>query len=110
MRMKTISFLLIMAVALAGDSLAQAQRDHAQPAPDDSFEHAIRELSDSRLKELYLRCGALASQRRLDPAEIAVCSVDSDALLTRVFKGDFEALLSWAKTAAAFAPVVQQHD
>lgn len=108
--MKTISFLLMMAVALAGDVLAQAQRDRAQPAREDSLEEAVRQLSDSRLEELYLRCGALASERRLDPAEIAVCSVGSNTLLTRVFKGNFDALLSWAKTAADFAPVTQQHD
>lgn len=95
------AFLVLATVALAGDASAQTWKDDRLPSTEDSLESSVRQLSDSRLKELYLRCNVLAAQRQLDSSEIEICSVDSDTLLARVFQGNFDALLDWARSADA---------
>jgi hypothetical protein len=57
----------------------------------------LETLSEPRLKSLYLTCSRAASRQLLASTEIGFCSVVYETLLTRVFGGDFHALLAWSK-------------
>ena len=53
------------------------------------------------LKAAYLECDRSASQRLLAIGEALECSQVSEALLTRVFAGDFDQLLAWWRSEKA---------
>jgi hypothetical protein len=55
----------------------------------------IEQLSDGQLKALALHCDREASKRVLAFDEAALCSMGWEALKTRVFSGNTDALLSW---------------
>lgn len=47
------------------------------------------------LQALFLRCSRDAGERLLGLGDAAVCSIGYEALLSREFGGDFNALLAW---------------
>jgi hypothetical protein len=55
----------------------------------------IEQLSDGQLKALALHCDREATKRVLAFDEAALCSMGWEALKTRVFSGNADALLSW---------------
>lgn len=62
-------------------------------------------LPDHCLKTMYLNCSA-ASERAVLGQETAVaCSLGHEALLKRVFGGDFDALLAWWRNHRELAPL-----
>jgi hypothetical protein len=75
----------VLATALA------ALPGHAQ-VPERSD---IEQLSDGQLKALALHCDREANQRVLGFDEAALCSMGWEALKTRVFSSNADALLSW---------------
>jgi hypothetical protein len=76
---------------------------HAQPEPGpelaadaNGMEPAeLRRADITTLKATYLDCDRHASERLLDQGEVMRCSQVAEALLVRVFKGDFNQLLAW---------------
>jgi hypothetical protein len=52
-------------------------------------------LSEPDLKFVYLRCSEASEQGLLTFEEAARCSLAHEVLKQRVFRGDFQALLSW---------------
>jgi hypothetical protein len=57
----------------------------------------LKNLPEAHLKDLYLKCSGAATRHLLGTPEIAMCSMTYQALLTRVFGGDFSALLNWSR-------------
>ena len=54
-------------------------------------------LPEPELKDVYLHCLRESTQRVMGYGEIALCSMVYETLLTRIFAGDFDALLAWSK-------------
>lgn len=54
-------------------------------------------LPEPELKDVYLHCSRESTQRVMGYGEIALCSMVYETLLTRIFAGDFDALLAWSK-------------
>jgi hypothetical protein len=52
-------------------------------------------VAEVRLKAVYLHCARESSQRLLGFDEAARCSIASEVLKMRSFRGDFNALLAW---------------
>jgi len=52
-------------------------------------------LPEAQLQRLVLQCEREAAARLLDAGEGVPCATALDALLERVFRGDFTAFLSW---------------
>ncbi len=75
----------------------------AQPEPGPELRAAVEHLAAAdltpvdvpALKAAYLDCDRHASERLLAHGEVLRCSQVSEALLVRVFKGDFNQLLAW---------------
>lgn len=108
--MKCPTFFLAAATLAASASAASADDvpfSAQQVAADGSAAIAhIQQLTDSDLKEFYLRCNRAAMRGGLGSGEAALCSVGYETLLKRTFEGDFLALLDWrrAQHAARVAP------
>jgi hypothetical protein len=80
------------------ESTAQGRgRNQATAVRQSQADSPLEALSKPRLKSLYLSCSRAASEQMLTGSEIAACSVVYETLLTRVFDGDFHALLAWSK-------------
>jgi hypothetical protein len=60
-------------------------------------------LPELELKNTYSNCSREAMQRVLGSGEAALCSVVYEALLGRIFGGDFEALLAWSRLHPDYA-------
>lgn len=91
--MKRIACTAFAAVFLGGASVALSQ-----PATRSPFltEVEIRQLPDEELKKRYLACADASEQAVLARLEVRACSVVYDALLTRTFRGNYEALRAWS--------------
>jgi hypothetical protein len=53
------------------------------------------QLPEHCLKTIYMYCSAASEQAVLGYDAVMVCSLGHEALLKRVFNGDFNALLAW---------------
>lgn len=53
------------------------------------------QLPEDCLKTMYLQCSAASERMVLGQEAVLACSIGHEALLQRVFKGDFNALLAW---------------
>jgi hypothetical protein len=88
---------------------ATLEQAHAQPEPGpelavgaNGMEPAeVRRADVPTLKATYLDCDRHASERLLDQGEVMRCSQVAEALLVRVFKGDFNQLMAWWNTEKA---------
>lgn len=88
----------VMCTLCASVSNAQtATADVHRPAQYEGITDGMRTLSESDLKTLYRHCLNASLQGPMGMPEIVLCSTASEALLKRVFSGDFEALLAWSK-------------
>jgi hypothetical protein len=81
----------LVCVAALGQTPATSTiaRDHQS-----LFAH-FEVVDATQLKAVYLRCARDSSQRLLGFDEAARCSIAGEVLKTRVFGGDFNALLAW---------------
>ena len=105
------SFAIAIAVASAG-----AWANDVTPVPDPPpivpgdragyFNAVLERLSETDLKEFYLRCSREAIRGRMGAGEIALCSQGYELLLKRSFGGDFFALLEWRRGLTRSAPLV----
>lgn len=98
---KCRGFILAALLALgAGAALASepAHRMLDVLAHEESLQNLLETISESQLKESYLRCSDAAVAGALQSGEIAVCSIVYEQLLERAFGGDFMALLSWSRS------------
>lgn len=55
-------------------------------------------LSEDCLKSMFMHCSAASEKNVLGMGTVMACSVAYEALLKRVFRGDFEKLLAWWRT------------
>jgi hypothetical protein len=96
--MKRIMCTALAAIFLGGATVALSQSVTRQPL---LMEGELRQLPDEDLKKRYLACSHASEQRTLAPADVRACSVVYDALLTRTFRGSYEALRAWSTPDSA---------
>jgi hypothetical protein len=96
--MKSIVCTAMAMVFLGGSPVALSQ---TATYPDSMTESEIRQLPDAELKKRYLACSHASEQGGLARLEVRACSVVYDALLTRTFRGDYEALRAWSTPGRA---------
>lgn len=89
--------LAVVAAALSVTA-AGAQEPARGVDAEAMFTAALNELSEQDLKARYVQCSNAALQGLLGSQEIALCSLGYEALLRRVFRGDYLALFAWSKS------------
>jgi hypothetical protein len=70
---------------------------------DGGLSHYVQ-LTDDCLKTMYLYCSAASKKAVLGQGPMMACSLGHEALLKRVFDGDFDALLAWWQSHRDLAP------
>jgi hypothetical protein len=83
------------AIAAPESTAAAAHRD---------WRAVVEALSDEQVGRMYVDCGNGTPEGRLGSGETALCSIVYEVLLERHFKGDFDALAAWSRSAAVLRP------
>jgi hypothetical protein len=88
-----------VSIIAAGIALpANAQQQHL--VSHEQVQIKLQALPEPELKEAYLHCSREATHRLLGNGEIALCSIVYETLLSRIFAGDFDALLAWSRQSS----------
>ena len=76
--------------------LAQVSQAHGGISHD-PVRTAMERLSEHEIKAFYVRCSQEVTERKLDGADVMICSVGYDVLLKKHFSGNFDLLLAWSR-------------
>jgi hypothetical protein len=95
---------LFMLIVMAGPSPVRADTlplacrvsaGEADPTSRNLELSSFDGVPEDCLKTMFMHCSAASEKNVLGMGTVMVCSIAYEALLKRVFRGDFETLLAW---------------